>query len=302
MRVIITGGTGLIGTALIAALLPHSHEVIVVSRNHQHATQWLKCQGLAGVQVVQWDGASAQGWGHLITPESAIVNLAGATPAHWRWTTAYRRLILESRLHAGEGIMEAIARFGPPAVLLQASASGYYGNRDDTILTETSAMGKGFRAEVCQKWEAATANRDIRRCVLRTGIVLAKRAGAFPPLRLFAQLLGRQLGSGQQWIPWVHLDDVIAIMIFLLMNSELVGPFNLCAPEPITNRDLMRTMQHIMNHPGIFPLPKPILRMCLGEMATAVLDSQRMIPQRLMEHQFPFTYSQVSSALQQLLC
>lgn len=300
MRVIITGGTGLIGTALIAALVPLGYKVIVVSRSQVIATQKLNQRGLTDVQIVEWDGRTAQGWGQCITPDSAIVNLAGATPAHWRWTKAYRSEILASRINAGAAVTEAIARFGPPAVLIQASASGYYGDCGTEILTETHARGHGFRADVCQAWEDSTAHVTARRCVLRTGIVLANRAGAFPSLRHFAQMMGRQLGSGQQWIPWVHHADVVAAIIFLIKHQALAGTFNLCAPEPAMNRDFIQAVQRIMKIPGIFPLPSLILRVCLGEMASAVLDSQRMVPSRLLAHNFTFTYPNLPLALCQL--
>ena len=201
MRVIIAGGTGLIGRPLAAALARRGHEVVVLSRDPALAARAFERRGLASIRTVGWDGRTAQGWGELIVGESAIVNLAGASPAHWRWTNAYRARILESRLHAGEAVMQAIARYGPPDVLVQASASGYYGDRGQIVLTEASLPGRGFRAEVCQAWEASTARAATRRCVLRTGIALDTSAGAFPPLLRFARLLGSQLATGSSGYP-----------------------------------------------------------------------------------------------------
>ncbi len=301
MRVIILGGTGLIGRSLIEHLARDDYEIIVVSRDPEHATQKFLQQGQTHVQVVGWDARSAQGWGQLINKESALVNLAGATPAHWRWTRAYRTRILESRLHAGQAVMQAIERYGPPQVLVQASASGYYGDRGQEILTEASLPGRGFRAKVCQEWEASTAHAQTRRCVVRTGLVLDTHEGAFPPLLHFAQLLGSQVGNGQQWIPWIHKADVAKAIQFLLEQRMLSGPFNLCAPLAVTNRDFLRAVRHVLKRFPLFPLPAFALRVLLGELATVMLDSQHLLPQRLTEANFQFEYPQLNQALSHLL-
>ncbi len=301
MRVIITGGTGLIGHSLAELLASQGYEIIVLSRHPAQAAQMFSQQRLTNIQTIGWDAKSAQGWGELITSESAIVNLAGATPAHWRWTRAYRARILESRLHAGQAVMQAIERYGPPKVLVQASASGYYGNRGQELLTEASLPGQGFRARVCQEWEASTTQAQTRRCLVRTGLVLATNAGAFPPLLRFAQLLGSQLGDGQQWIPWIHNVDVARAIQFLLEQRMLSGPFNLCAPEAVTNRELLRAVRHVLKRPAVFPLPTVVLRALLGELSTVVLDSQHLLPQRLLEANFQFAYPRLEQALYDLL-
>ncbi len=301
MRVIITGGTGLIGRSLAQLLAPQGYEVIVLSRRPALADQMFHQRGLTRIQTIGWDARSALGWGELITSESAIVNLAGATPAHWRWTRSYRMHILESRLHAGKAVMQAIERYGPPKVLVQASASGYYGDRGQELLTEASLPGQGFRTMVCQKWEASTAYAQTRRCLVRTGLVLDTHEGAFPPLLRFAQLLGSQLGDGQQWVPWIHKVDVARAIQFLLKHQTLSGPFNLCAPEAVTNRELLRIVRHVLKRFPVFPLPAVALRVLLGELSTVVLDSQHLLPQRLTEANFRFEYSQLEQALQDLL-
>lgn len=236
-----------------------------------------------------------------MSKESAIVNLAGASPAHWRWTKAYRARILESRLRAGEAVMQAIERYGPPDVLVQASASGYYGDRGQERLTEASPPGQGFRAEVCRVWEASTAHAHVRRCILRTGIVLDTQAGAFPPLLRFAQLLGSRLGNGRQWIPWIHKTDVARAIRYLLEQRALSGPFNLCAPEAATNQDVLRAVRRHLHRFALFPAPAGALRALLGEMSTVVLDSQHLVPQRLVEAGFPFAFPQLERAVHHLL-
>src|SRR5215469_11041309 len=216
MRVIITGGTGLIGRSLCRALTRRDYEIIVLSRDPARATHMFHHRGLTNIKIKGWDARTGDGWGDLIRSDSAIVNLAGASPAHWRWTKEYRRQILESRLQAARAVMQAMERYGPPAVLVQASAAGYYGDRGHELLTESSPPGQGFRAEVAEAWEASVAGARTRCCLLRTGLVLDAHAGAFPPLRRFAQLLGSRLGNGDQWIPWVHVEDIAGAICFLL--------------------------------------------------------------------------------------
>lgn len=301
MRVIITGGTGLIGRSVAARLASQGYEVIVLSRGPARATTLFQQQGLRNIQTAGWDGRTAQGWGELLSSECALVNLAGASPAHWRWTRAYRARILESRLRAGEAVMQAIERSGPPGVLIQASAAGYYGDRGEEILTEQSPPGQGFRAEVCRTWEASTAQVKCRRCMLRTGIVLDAHAGALPPLLLFARLLGSRLGDGQQWIPWMHTSDVANAIQFLIERPALSGPFNLCTPEAVTNRDFIGAAQRALKRFPVFPIPAFALRALLGELSSVVLDSQRVLPQRLLEAGFQFDYPQLEQALHRLL-
>lgn len=301
MRVIILGGTGLIGRSLVACLASEDYEIIVVSRHPTSALQSFQQQGLTKVRVVGWDAQSAQGWGELINKESAIVNLAGATPAHWHWTQKYRKRILESRLRAGQAVMQAIKIYGPPEVLVQASAAGYYGDRGQELITEASSPGQGFRARVCQEWEASTADAQTRLCVVRTGLVLDTDEGAFPPLLHFAQLLGSQIGNGQQWIPWIHKVDVAKALQFLLEQRTLSGPFNLCAPYAATNQDFLRTVRHVLRRIPVFPLPAFALQLLLGELATVVLDSQHLLPEHLMEARFQFEYPHLNQALYHLL-
>jgi uncharacterized protein (TIGR01777 family) len=298
MRVIITGGTGLIGTSLVEILAPHTHEIIILSRDPDRAAQRFRDKS---VQALAWDARTDQGWGHLITPDTAIVNLAGENPAHWHWTAAHKQRVLNSRIQAGQAIMQAIEHHGSPQVILQSSASGYYGDRGQEILTESSEPGQGFRAEVCEAWEAVTANVNARRCILRTGIVLHQREGAFPPMRLFAQLFGSQLGNGQQWIPWIHHRDVANAIRFLLENTDLSGPFNVSGPEPVTNRELITTTGRLLKRPSLISVPAVVLRLVLGEESVVVLESERIIPKRLLEAGFTFDYPQLDQALRDIL-
>jgi len=300
MRIIITGGSGLIGKALVGALVECGHEVMVLSRNPEQTQQQFRRAGLTGVQAARWDGQTVGDWGALISRQSAIVNLAGASPAHWHWTHAYRRRILESRLHAGEALMRAMERYGAPAVFVQASAAGYYGDRGQELLTEQSASGVGFRAEVCRAWEASTLQAKTRHCILRTGFVFAAHAGIFPSFALFARMLGKRLGDGRQWMPWIHIDDVAKAITYLVEQPALSGPFNLCAPQLVTHLDFLRQARYVLRRPGLIGLPTFALKAALGELSTVVLDSQRLLPQRLMEANFTFDYPQLDQALRRL--
>jgi uncharacterized protein len=301
VRIIITGGTGLIGRSLCRTLARGGYEIVVLSRDPARATHTFQYLGLTNVKIMAWDARTADGWGALIRPDSAIVNLAGASPAHWRWTKTYRARILESRLHAGTAVMQAMERYGRPNVLVQASASGYYGDRGEELLTEFSPPGQGFRAEVAQAWEASVATARTRCCLLRTGLVLDAHAGIFPSLRRFVQLLGCRLGDGDQWVPWVHVDDAVSAICFLLEQKTLSGPYNVCSPEAAPNWELLCAIRRVLRRFALVPLPAPGLRLLLGELSTVVLDSQHLVPRRLLEARFPFQYARLDQALHHLL-
>ncbi len=301
MRIIITGGTGLIGRPLAQALQRRDHEVIVLSRNPAQA------QGIAaGVQVVGWDGKSAHGWGHLADGAGAIINLAGENLAAGRWSEARKQRIRQGRLDAGRAVVAAVEQAShKPSVLVQASAVGYYGPRQAEIITESSSAGSDFLAQLCVEWEASTAaveQHGVRRVILRTGIVLSNEGGAFPklvlPFRLFA---GGPMGDGKQWYPWIHWEDQVRAICFLLEEAAANGPFNLSAPNPVTNGTMAKAIGQVMKRPALLPAPGFALRAVLGEMATVVLDGQRAIPQQLQALGFTFTYPTLEEALRQLL-
>lgn len=305
MRVIITGGTGLIGSEVAARLGQAGHEVIVLSRNPN------KYQFPPGVRGVTWDAKTAQGWGELADGADAIINLAGESirgdgfiPS--RWTPERKQRILDSRLNVGKAIVEAIeAAETKPRVLLQSSAVDYYSNRGDDVLTADAAPGSGFLADVCVDWEASTASVEamgVRRPVLRTGIVLMMEGGALPitalPFRFF---VGGKLGSGEQWWPWIHIEDEVRAILFLLENDAADGPFNLCAPNPLKNKDFAQAIGKVLGRPSLIPVPKFALEIALGEVSSVVLNSRRAVPQRLQELGFTFKYPDAESALQDLL-
>lgn len=301
MRVVITGGTGLIGRPLASALASAGHEVVVLSRSPERAT------GLAkGVQVVRWDGRTAEGWGHLADGADAIVNLAGESIAEGRWSDERKRRIRDSRVNAGKAVVEAVqAASRKPAVVVQASAVGYYGPRGPETVTEDTPPGKDFLAQVCVDWEASTAPVEamgVRRAIARTGIVLSTEGGALPRMLLpFKFFAGGKLGSGQQGFPWIHIADEVAALRFLIENPAASGPFNLAAPNPPTNAEFMRAVGEAMGRPAVMPTPAFALRSAFGEMATVLLDGQRAAPKRLLDLGFQFRFTDPVAALRDLL-
>ncbi len=302
MRVIITGGSGLIGQALAADLLKNGHEVIILSRDPQRHSAHLP----PGVRHEQWDGRSAQGWGHLVEDAGAIVNLAGENIGERRWTEARKQAIIESRVQAGKAVSEAVAQARKkPGVVLQASAIGYYGSHADEIITEKSPPADDIMSQICQQWEPTTApveQASVRRVVARSGVVLSREGGAFPrmvmPFNFFA---GGPLGSGQQWISWIHLRDEVAGLRFLLGNPNAAGVYNLTSPYPLRNVDFERAIGRAMHRPAIIPTPAFAIRLLFGEMAITVLEGQRVVPERLETEGFLFNFPRIDEALRDLL-
>lgn len=300
MRVLITGGSGLIGKALTADLLAAGHEVVVLTRDPG------KTQVASGAQAVQWDARTPAGWSSLFDRESAIIHLAGESIAGGRWTRAKKQRIRASRVDSGRALVDAIrGATVKPGVLLQASGVGYYGPCGDEVITEHAGAGGDWVASVCKDWEASTAGVEsfgVRRAILRTGLVLARQGGALPRLALpFRLLAGGPLGTGRQWMPWIHLADEVGAIRFLLTREDAAGPFNLTAPRPLTNRDFSRALGKALRRPSLLPAPGFALRLALGEMADMVLTGQRAVPHRLLELGYAFQFTEAGTALSDLL-
>lgn len=302
MHVLITGGTGLIGQRLVAHLLQYQHRVTVLSRQSQPPAELPE-----GIEFAQWDSRTPRGWGHRIAEVEAVINLAGAGIADARWSEARKRVIRQSRVEAGQALVEAIeAVNSKPAVLIQASAVGYYGGRmDEAILTEAGQAGDDFVADVCRDWEASTQPVEamgVRRVVIRTGIVLDSAGGALPRMALpFRFFVGGPIGSGKQWLSWIHHTDEVAAIRFLMEHPSASGPVNLTAPNPVPNREFAQTLGRVLRRPAIMPTPGPVLRLVLGEMATALLTGQRVVPERLQAWGYSFRFSHLEAALRDLL-
>ncbi|MFC1960638.1 TIGR01777 family oxidoreductase [Chloroflexota bacterium] len=307
MQVIVTGGSGLIGRVLADSLTNDGHEALLLSRAPGGVTNLPD-----GAEAIYWDGCTADGWGDLVEGADAVVNLAGSSIAgkgllDVRWTKDRKRSIYESRINAGQAVTEAIqTATNKPKVLIQSSAIGYYGPQDsDAAILEDTPPADDFLASLCVAWEESTEAVEtlaVRRVVIRTGVVLSTDGGALPrqilPFRLFA---GGPIGSGEQWYSWIHIADQIAAIRFLLDNEKARGPFNLTAPEPVTNKVFGQALGRVMKRPAFMPAPAFAFKAAFGEASTVLLDGQRVLPQRLLDLGFSFQFTEAEAALRDLL-
>ena len=300
MRVVITGGSGLIGGAVAREMGGAGHEVVILSRDPS------RVKGLPpNARAVQWDGKTGAGWASLLDGDTAIVHLAGEGIADGRWTESRKRRIRDSRVESGRAVLAAIRQANEkPKTLLRGSDVGFYGPCGDEVVTEGHAAGTDFLADVCVDWEASTAGAEalgVRRALLRTGIVLSGDGGALPKMSLpFRFGAGGPLGGGRQWVPWIHLADEVGAIRFLLEREDARGPFNLTAPQPLTNRDFGKALGKALHRPSLAPAPGFALRLVLGEMAEMLLEGQRAVPQRLLELGYAFRFPEALQALRNL--
>jgi uncharacterized protein (TIGR01777 family) len=301
MRVIITGGTGLIGRALTDSLVSDGHEVIILSRSPERAT------GLpSGARAVRWDARTAEGWGHLADGADVIVNLVGQTIGSWPWTAERKRRIRDSRVHGGQAVVQAVEEAeAKPRVLIQASGISYYGDRGDEMVAEDTAPGDSFLAHVAIEWEDGVSpveSMGVRRASLRSALVLSLEGGAFPLMLLpFRFFVGGTLGSGRQWLPWVHVVDEVRAIRFLIDHERAAGPFNVSAPGVLTHAEFAKVAARVLRRPALMRVPEFVLRPILGEMSMLLLEGQRAVPQRLTELGFEFRFPDMESALRDLV-
>lgn len=303
MRVIVTGGTGLIGHQLVLGLGRDGHEVIVLSRNPQQAGPMP-----GSISFVEWDAQTANGWGHLVEGADAIVNLAaenlaGESFLPARWTDERKKRILQSRLNVGKAVVEAVQNAKQkPKMLIQSSAVGYYGTHSfEKEITEDHPAGDDFQADVCKQWEASTQaveDMGVRRVIIRTGVLLSTEGGALTRLALpFKLFAGGPIASGKQPFPWIHEDDEVGAMRFLIENPQASGPYNLCAPNPVTNGEFARTMGDVLKRPSFIPAPGFAFHLAFGEVASVVTEGQRAVPKRLLEAGYIFKFTELKPAL-----
>lgn len=309
MKVIITGGTGMIGRALTRRLLAKHHDVIVLTRNPDK----YRNKVLNGVQLVKWDSETGNGWFDLITDNTAIINLAAASIAGerlfppQRWTEARKNLIRDSRVDAGAAIVDAVKRADAlPKVVIQQSGTNHYGvDNGDEKITEEHPPGDDFLAGVTIAWENSTAPLDemgIRRLITRSGIVLSMRGGALPPLVFpFRFFVGGPIGSGDQWYSWIHIDDEADAMIHLMEHETATGAFNLTSPTPVPQHYMAKAIGKAMGRPSFFQMPAAFFKLGFGELATTVLDGHRVIPQRLLEMGYKFQFDNIEAAVDDLI-
>ena len=307
MKIIIAGGSGLLGTALVKALSDEREEVVVLTRRAGTAAATGVRSRTSGVKGVQWtpDGGTGA-WTSALEGADAVVNLAGESIGAGRWSAARKQQIVDSRVQATRSLVAAIASSGtPPPVFISGSAVGYYGPCGDEVVTEESPAGTDFLAHVCHSWEAEAeraASSGVRVVRIRTGLVLDRRGGALPrmllPFRLGA---GGPLGSGRQFWPWIHIDDWVRLVRWAIATPALSGPVNVTSPDPVPNTEFARSLGRAMHRPSLLPTPAFALRLMLGEMADGLLLSgQRAVPAKASGAGFAFQHARLDEALASL--
>ncbi len=301
MNIVMSGASGLIGSALSQRLRDSGHLVISLVRPGSHATQGPSIHWDPAHGHIDLDALAA--YDHI----DACIHLAGAGIADKRWSQARKNEILTSRVRSTETLAAALTEISPhPSTLISASAIGFYGNRGDEILNETSGRGSGFLAEVCGSWEQATAvanHSPIRVVHLRTGIVLDPKGGALAKqLPLFKAGLGGKLASGKQWVSWISMEDELRAIEFLLAH-DVHGPVNLTAPNPVTNAEFTKTLGHVLHRPAVMSVPKFALQTALGSelVDEAITASQRVEPSALLAAGFSFAHPDLDQALHEML-
>lgn len=292
MHVLITGGTGLIGRALCAHLLAEGHQISVLSRRPD--------------QVAELCGSSVKGVGQLGELDGqavdAVVNLAGEPIADRPWTAKRKAMLWASRVTLTEQLVQWLGRQPvKPAVLVSGSAVGWYGDAGEVPVTEASPARVEYTHTLCDAWEAAAkraASHGIRVCQLRTGLVLAENGGFLQRLLLPFRLgLGGPIGSGNHYMPWVHLDDMVGLIMLLISNPSCKGPFNATAPNPVTNREFARTLGKTLGRPAVLPLPAFLLKGILGEMSRLLLTGQNALPEKALAEGYKFRFEHLDTAL-----
>jgi uncharacterized protein (TIGR01777 family) len=301
VKVFLTGGTGLVGRHLALALIQRTDHVVCVTRNETRARSLLP----VGAEFIQGDPTQPGPWQEAISGCDAVVNLAGESVAKGFWSEARKRAIRRSRLATTRNVAEAMARAGAAGVLVSASATGYYGDGGSVALDESAQPGSGFLARLAREWEgtALVAESGPTRVVLlRIGVVLARDGGALPRLAIPFKLgLGGPLGSGKQYFPWIHIRDLVRIILFALDTGNLTGPVNAVVPDPPPQRTFARALGSVLHRPSLLPVPAFLLRMALGEKADMILASQRVIPRALRARGFQFECDDLQQALTDLL-
>jgi len=302
MRILISGATGFIGKALCRALYKN-YELLALSRNPDKASASLS--GMA--ETVRWDAKNPDSFQQALDGTLAVINLAGENIGSGLWTKSKKDAILQSRLNAAEAIVKAIEKAQKkPALVIHASATGFYGNADDRILSEDSSPGSGFLAEVCQQTEHTIQKVEtlgIRLTITRLGVVLGHDGGIITRLLpTFRFYLGSRIATANQWLPWIHIDDVVEAIRFIIENNDLKGTFNLTSSNPVPAADFYTSLGKVMNRPVLFSVPAFVLKLLPGDMATEVfLASQRAIPQNLLHAGYEFKYPDLDLALKDII-
>lgn len=301
-KIIVTGATGLIGKKLVHSLIDKNFEVIIFSRDIKNAKSLFP-----GVKdFVEWDYQKPDEWKSGLEKVDAVIHLAGVNLFAKRWDSNFKKMIKDSREVSTKNLVEAIIQTNnKPKVFISASGIGFYGDRKDDALKEDSPPGNDFVADVCKAWEFESLNLNkvnVRNVQIRTGLVLSKEDGALkqmlPAFKFFA---GGPLGNGKQWTSWLHIDDIVGMYLHALDNEKISGPVNAVSPHPIRMKQFAETLGIVMKRPSLFPVPKFILQLVVGEAAEVVTASQKVIPDKLIKNNYKFKFKDLEAALKDLL-
>jgi hypothetical protein len=301
-KIIITGATGFIGKKLSKALIDRGEQVTIFTQSIE--------KGRAEIQnayeYVKWNYKNPNEWRQHLDGKDAVIHLAGANLFARRWNKEYKKLIMESREISSRNIIEAISKAKKkPSIFICSSAVGYYGESGDSTLTEDSSNGNDFLASVCKEWESSAAEVEklgVRRVSIRTGLILSIEEGPLKEMLLpFKLFVGGPLGNGKQWFPWIHIEDIIGIYLFALDNDGLKGSVNATAPNPVRMKEFTQALGKILHRPSFFSVPELVLRVVLGEFASAVTASLRVIPKKLKDINYKFRFERLEEALRDLI-
>jgi uncharacterized protein (TIGR01777 family) len=298
MRIVVTGGSGFVGRSLVPRLIAEGHEIVLLSRNPNSARKGVDRR----VRVEEWDGKTRGAWSSHIDGADAVLNFAGESIAGKRWTSVQKRRIVDSRVDATNAIVAAIGKASKkPAVLINASAVGFYGPAENGDVPEDHPRGNTFLSETTDQWEVSARSVQqygVRLVLLRISVVLGESGGALAkmllPFKLFA---GGSIGTGRQWFPWVHVDDLVGAVLFVLSNKDVSGPVNIVAPQAVTMKEFCTTLGKSLDRPSWVPVPGFVLKIALGEMSEMLLTGQRVVPRALERMGYKFKFPHLDSAL-----
>jgi hypothetical protein len=297
MKILITGGTGFVGTQLTSRLTQDGHELTILSRSAKRSGEVPR-----GISYLQGDPTQKGPWQEAIKNHDAVINLAGAS-IFAKWTEEHKKAIRDSRVSTTQNIVEGVPLHPQKQfTLFSTSAVGYYGFCGDEELTEASPHGEDFLARIALEWEGeALKARDkgAKVVITRFGIVMGEKGGALSQMiPLFKKYIGGPIGSGKQWFSWVHIKDLSEAFAFLMKHPEISGPVNICAPNPVRNKDLAKALGKVLHRPSFMPAPGFMVKLVLGEFGSVILEGQRVIPKRLLDSGFAFQYPYIDKALQ----